>query len=324
MLIRRAFFLTLLFILIILSLSFDARKDVNLVSILRFEEEAIKVLLLSRIPRTITIILTASGLSIAGLIMQSIGKNKFISPSIAGTHASSLLGMIIAYLFFPTISLFGQFAFSFIFSLLASGLFIYFISKTRFKNDIYVPLLGLMFGGIITAFTTFLAQITNTQQLMAVLGIGSFANKTIGTFEMILVTVPALILAIIYAHKFSIVSLGEDFAVNLGVKYQRVIIVGILIVSLISASTFIVVGSLPFLGLIIPNIVSMYYGDHVKKNLFDIAIFGSIFVLICDLIARMGIYIFTGLSYEISVGFIMGVVGSIIFIILIFKRLKHA
>ncbi len=324
MLNRRAFFVVVFIILIILSLSFDARKDVNIISIFMLEQEAIDVLLLSRIPRTLTIILTASGLSVAGLIMQSIGRNKFISPSIVGTHASSLQGMMIGYLLMPQVSLLGQFIFSFVFSLMASSLFLYFIQKTKFKNDIYVPLMGLMFGAVISAFTTFLAQITNTEQLLAILGVGSFANKSIGTYEMILLTVPALIVSFLYAYKFNIVSLGEDFATNIGVRYKPVVTIGILIVSLISAVSFIVVGTLPFLGLIIPNIVSIYYGDNLKKNIFDIAIFGSCFVLICDLIARLGIYVFTGLSYEISVGFIMGVIGSVVFLILIFRRVKHA
>src|SRR5690606_30309255 len=109
-----------------------------------------------------------------------------------------------------------------------------------------------------------------------------------------------------------------------GVKYNKVLTIGLLIVSLISASTYIVVGPLPFLGLIIPNIVSIYYGDNLKKNIWDIAIFGSIFVFICDLLARTLIFIFTGMRYELSVGFIMGIIGSIIFLWLIFRRVKHA
>lgn len=321
---NRLFYIVLFIILIILSLGFDARKDVNLISIFSFDKEAIDILLLSRIPRTLTIILTAASLSVAGLIMQSIGRNKFISPSIAGSQQSSILGLLIAYLFITDAPLWGQFIFSFIFSLIASFFFISFIQKLQFKNEIYVPLIGLMFGAMIGSLSMLIAQLTNTQQLLAVLGVGSFANKTIGTFELILFTVPALILSFIYAQKFNIVALGEDFSLNLGINYKRVLALGIIIVSLISASTFIVVGSLPFLGLIIPNIVSILYGDNIKKNIWDIALFGSIFVLISDLVARLGIYVFTGLSYEISIGFIMGLVGSLIFLGMIFREVKHA
>jgi len=321
---KRFIYILLLVILIILSLGFDARKDVNLISIFQFNKEAIDILLLSRIPRTLTILLTASSLSVAGLIMQSIGRNKFISPSIAGSQQSAILGLLISYLFFTEIPLWGQFIFSFVFSLIASSFFIRFIGKLHFKNEIYVPLIGLMFGALIGSMSMIIAQLTNTQQLLSVLGVGSFANKTLGTFELILLTIPALVISFIYAQKFNIAALGEDFSLNLGINYKRVLAIGIIIVSLISSSTFIVVGSLPFLGLIIPNIVSMIYGDNIKKNIWDIALFGSIFVLICDLIARLGIYIFTGLSYEISIGFIMGLVGSVVFLGLIFKEVKHA
>ena len=84
--------------------------------------------------------------------------------------------------------------------------------------------------------------------------------------------------------------MGEEFAKNLGVNYKKILIIGLTITSVISASTFIIVGPLPFLGLIIPNIISMYYGDNIKKNLIDIALFGSSFVLLNDIFSRVVIF----------------------------------
>lgn len=313
----------ILIILIIFSLSIDAREDVNLWTILAFEPDAIHVLLISRIPRTLTIILTASALSVAGLIMQAIGRNKFISPGIVGTTSAATLGILMSYLFFPGLPLWSQFIFSFVGSMLSSFAFIFFLNKIQFKNEIYVPLIGMMFGSIISAFSIVIAQSTNTLQFLSTLGVGSFTNKTIGTFEMILLTVPALIVASMYASKFNIVSLGKDFASNLGVNFKEVIIVGLIIVSVIASSTFIVVGTLPFLGLIVPNLVSIYYGDHIKKSIFDLMILGSIFVLICDLFARTILWVVTGYRYELAVGFIMGIVGAIIFLYLLLRKVKH-
>lgn len=314
----------LLVSLIILSLSIDARLDVNLISILSFDKEAIRILLISRIPRTLTILLTASSLSVAGLIMQSIGRNKFVSPGTIGTTQAATLGILIGYLFMPNIPIWGQFLFSFSFSLISSFVFLHFISKIQFKNNIYVPLIGMMFGSLIGSISTLIAQATKTEQYLAIIGLGSFANKTFGTFEMILLTVPALILAVSYATKFNIASLGKDFANNLGLNYNKVQFVGLLVISVISATTFIVVGPLPFLGLIVPNIISMYFGDKLSKNIIYIMIFGSIFVLFCDIVSRTFLLITTGIYQELAVGFTMGIIGSIIFLILLLKEKKHA
>ncbi len=314
----------ILAILIIASLSIDARHDVNLMSILRLDKDALEILLVSRIPRTLTIILTASALSVAGIIVQSVAKNKFVSPGIIGTTQAATLGVLLGYLLIPGLSLWVQFIFSFIFSLIASFCFIFFLNHIKLKNEVYIPLIGMMFGSLISSVSIVIAQSTNTLQYLSLIGLGSFTNKTIGTFEMILLVIPALIISIIYAERFNIVSLGKDFSSNLGVDYQKVMMIGLIIVSVITASTFIVVGPLPFLGLIIPNLVSIYYGDHIKKSVIDLMMLGSIFVLICDLLARTLIFMITGSSYELAVGFIMGIIGAVIFLYLLLRKTKHA
>src|SRR5690554_1171575 len=321
---RRLLSIFVLIVFIILSLSIDARRDLNLFTLFKLTPETLEIILISRLPRTLTIILSASALSVAGLIMQSIAKNKFVSPGVIGTTQAATLGVLIAYLFFPGLALWIQFIFSFITSLIASMVFITFLNRIQFKNQIYVPLIGMMFGALISSFSILLAQSTNTLQFLNGIGVGSFTNKTIGTYEMIYFVVPALILAVIYTSEFNIVSLGKDFANNLGVNYNKVITFGVVIVAIISASTFIVVGPLPFLGLIIPNLVSIYYGDHLKKSIYDLMIFGSIFVLICDIIARSVLYVLTGYNFEVAVGFVMGIIGSIIFLYLLLRKTKNA
>ncbi|WP_051457532.1 ABC transporter permease [Acholeplasma granularum] len=321
---KRSITIVLLFIFIILSLSIDARKDVNLITLFSFTPEVIEILLISRIPRTLTIILTSSALSVAGLIMQSIAKNKFASPGVMGTTQAATLGVLVAHLFFPGQDLWVQFIFSFVTSMISSYLFLSFLNKIQFKNEVYVPLIGMMFGALISSIAIMLAQTTNALQFLNSIGVGSFTNKTLGTFEMILFVVPALILSIIYASEFNIISLGKDFSENLGLNYKKTITIGIIIVSVITASSFIVVGPLPFLGLIIPNLVSIYYGDNLKKSIFDLMIFGSLFVLICDILARSVLYIITGYNFEIAVGFVMGILGSIIFLYLLLRKTKDA
>lgn len=86
---------------------------------------------------------------------------------------------------------------------------------------------------------------------------------------------------------------------------------GLSIVALIKASMVVIVGTISYIVLIVPNIVSMFRGDKIRVRMLDVALFGSLFVLIWDIFARLVIH-----SYEVSVDLITGVLGSGIFIVL--------
>src|SRR5690625_6717231 len=98
------------------------------------------------------------------------------------------------------------------------------------------------------------------------------------------VSIPLLIIAYLYANKFTIVGMGEDFAKNLGLNYQQVVNVGLIIVALVTASVVLSFGVFPFLCLIIPNIVTIYQGDHLKNNLLHTALLFTVFIFMFFLI----------------------------------------
>ena len=316
---KKRLYLYLLFIVLLVMSIFVGVSDIKIQDIVSLNKEAWFLLWTSRIPRTLAIILTAVGLSISGLILQTISKNKFISPSVVGVTDSAQLGILLAYLLLGTLSLTFKLVFAFGFAVLGSFIFITILNKIKFKNEIYVPLIGMMFGSIVAAIVSFLAYQFNATQFVDTIGVGSFTTKIAGNYELLYVIVPPLILAFIYMVQFNIIGIGEDFAKNLGVNYKRTMMIGLVIISMVSAAIFVVVGSIPFIGLVVPNLVSIYYGDNVKKNALDIALFGSIFVLIGDILSRMIIY-----PYEIPVSLTMGVIGSIIFLYLIYRRVYHA
>lgn len=112
--------------------------------------------------------------------------------------------------------------------------------------------------------------------------------------------------------------MGEDFSKNLGLNYNKIINLGLIIVSLISSVVVITVGKIPFLGLIIPNIVSIYKGDNLKNSLYDTALLGAVFLLSCDILGRIILY-----PYEISIGLVVGVIGSAIFLYLLIRGNRH-
>lgn len=251
--------------------------------------------------------------------MQSIGHNNFISPSTIGTSDAALLGILISYIVFGSQSLGFKLLFAFIFAFISTILLIQILNRLKLKEPIYVPLVGMMYGSIIASFSTFIAHQFDASQVLSSISLGTFTTMTKGRYELLWIIVIPLIISFIYATQFSLIRLGQDFALNLGLKVKQVVLIGLIIVSIVSASTFVTVGPLPFIGLIIPNLIRIYYGDNLKRSMFDIALFGSIYVLINDIISRLIIF-----PYEVSVGFTMGITGSIIFIWLIMRGRKYA
>ena len=119
--------------------------------------EGMAIFFLSRLPRLVSILITGMSMAIAGLIMQQLSQNKFASPSTAGTIESASLGIMVALIFFGDAGSPVRIAISFGFALLGSWLFLKMLDRVVFKDAMFIPLLGIMLGKVISALTTFLA-----------------------------------------------------------------------------------------------------------------------------------------------------------------------
>ncbi|EAK0878066.1 ABC transporter permease [Campylobacter coli] len=322
MLFKHLFSLNILLILLvvfgIISLFIGVIR-INLDDIFSLSATQLEIILLTRIPRLIAILLTGMSLSICGLIMQQLTQNKFVSPTTAGTMDCAKLGILISLIFFAGASFFTQALIASIFALLGSFIFIQILRKIKLKDVIFVPLIGLMFGGIINAITTFFAYTLNYIQNIQGWLQGSMANVMQGNYELLYISLPLFILAYFLAHKITIAGMGEDLALNLGVSYNTILFSGLIIVSIITSVVIVSVGVIPFLGLIIPNLVAIYRGDNLKKNLIYIALCGALFLLVCDIISRLVIF-----PFEMPLSITTGVLGSLIFIFLLLKRKTYA
>ena len=208
----------------------------------------------------------------------------------------------------------GKMGIVFLFALAGTFLFMYILRKIKFKNAIFVPLLGIMIGNIFDSLTTFVAYRHDLIQNISSWLMGNFALVIQGRYELLYLSVPLLIVAFIFARQFTIAGMGEEFAVNLGLNYRFVVNVGVAIVALLSSVVLITAGRIPFLGLIIPNVIAMYYGDNLKNSLGATALLGAVFLLTCDLLGRIVIA-----PYEIPIGLTVGTLGSIIFLYLLFR-----
>lgn len=292
--------------------------DVNLKGLLSGDAETIKIFFISRLPRLLAILCTGIGMSVAGLIMQQLCMNKFVSPTTGATISSAQFGILIALIFMPGSTLWGRTIFAFIFAVLGTWIFVAFIQRIQFKDVVMVPLVGIMFGNVVMGLTNFLAYKYEMTQALSTWLVGHFSMVIRGRYEIVYMVVPLVILAFIYANHFNIVGMGKDFSKNLGVHYNLVLFMGLTIAAMITASVVVVVGSISYIGLIVPNIVAMFKGDRIRGTLIDTALFGAIFVLLCDIIARSVIR-----PYELPIELVVGITGSIIFIVMLLYRLKN-
>lgn len=314
---KKRYLFIILIILSIISL-FVGVTNISVNDILSFNIDKIQILLISRLPRLIAIIVAGVGLSISGLIMQQISKNKFVSPTTAATADFAKLGILFCIMIIPGATIIQKMIISFIFAGLGTILFMKMIKAIKIKNIIFVPLIGMMLGKIIGSITTFFAYKYDLVQNISSWMEGDMSLIMKGSYELLYLSIPMVIIAFLYANKFTIVGMGEDFAINLGVNYNFVVNVGLAIVSLICAVTIITVGNIPFLGLIIPNIISLYSGDNLKKTLYHTALLGPIFLLACDILGRFIIF-----PFEMSISLTVGVIGSIIFLYMIIRGSKN-
>ena len=292
--------------------------DLDVPSLLSGNWDQWEIFLLSGLPRLLAILCTGVGMSVAGLIMQQLCMNKFVSPTTGATISSAKFGILLALLFMPNSTLWSRAIFAFVMATLGTWVFVWFIQRIQFKDVVMVPLVGIMFGNVIGGITNYLAYQYEMTQALSTWEVGHFSLVVQGRYELVYLAVPMVILAFLFANHFNIVGMGKDFSRNLGVPYNLVLFGGLTIAAMITASVVVVVGAISYIGLIVPNVVAMFKGDRIRGTLVDTALFGAIFVLGCDVIARTVIA-----PYELPIELVVGILGSVIFIALLLYRLNH-
>ncbi len=316
--IKRRYLFLLLVPLAVISL-FTGVGEMNIVGLLAGNIHEWQLFWTSRLPRLMAILVAGAGLSVCGLIMQSLSRNRFVSPTTAGLYDCARLGVLISIILLPAASIFIKTGFAILVTLIGALIFMSILATLKHRDTVFVPLVGMIFGSIISAFTTFIALQMDLLQNLAGWLQGDFSTILNGQYELIYLSVPILIVSYFLANRFVLAGIGEDFATNLGLNYKQTLFLGLILVSVITGVVIVTVGAIPFLGLIVPNIVSLYLGDNIRKTLSHTAILGALLVLVCDLFGRIVIY-----PYEVSVSLIMGVLGSVLFLWLLLRRYRYA
>jgi len=204
-------------------------------------------------------------------------------------------------------------------ALLGTAVFLLTAHRLPPTQPYLVPLFGLVFGGVVGAAATFIAWQADLLQYLSVWSNGDFSGVLRGRYELLWVGALMVLIAWLIADRLTIMALGRETSMGLGVDYRRMLQIGLVLVSLISAVTVVVIGTIPFVGLVVPNLVSRLMGDNLRAALPVTAVSGAILVLGCDILGRLIRY-----PYEIPVGTVMGVVGAVLFLALLLYRRPHA
>ncbi len=269
----------------------------------------------TRIPRTIALVLSGAAMAMCGLVMQLLTHNKFVEPTTTGTTEWAGLGLIFVMYFFPSASLLGRMSGAIIFVFIGTAVFFLFLRRVTLKSSLVVPIVGIMLGAVVSSISTFFALQTDMLQSLSVWFAGSFTDIYKGQYEFLWLVVIVVAIVFVFSDRLTVAGLGEDIATNVGLNYKRIVFLGTGLIAIATGLVTVVVGNLPFLGLVVPNIVSMFRGDDLRSNLPWVCLVGIAIVTVADLIGRVIIA-----PFEIPVSVILGILGAAIFVYLIVER----
>ncbi len=277
-------------------------------------EDGTEMFFITRIPRTLALVLAGAAMAMCGLVMQLLTQNRFVEPTTTGTTEWAGLGLLIIMIVMPEASLATKMTGAIIMAFIGTMVFFAFLRHVTLKSSVIVPIVGMMLAAVVGAFSSYIALSTNMLQSMGIWFAGSFTSMLRGQYEPLWTVAVVIVVVFFVADRFTVAGLGEEIATNVGLNYRRVVLIGTGLIAVATGVVTVVVGNLPFLGLIVPNIVSMTRGDDLRSNLPWVCLAGIAVVTVCDIIGRVVI-----MPFEVPVSLILAVVGAVVFIILLLR-----
>lgn len=277
--------------------------------------ETLAMLTVSRVPRTVALVLAGASLAVAGLIMQLLTRNPFVEPSTTGTMEFAGAGLLVSALLIPDASISLRMVIGAGFAVAGTALFMRILGAIPVRDVLVVPLIGLMLGGIVSAAASFVAYRYDLVQSMSAWTTGDFSAVVQGRYEMLWITGILTVAALVAADRFTVAGMGEEVATNLGLNHRTTMALGVTLVAVIAAAVVVTVGMLPFIGLVVPNLVAAVMGANARRSLPWVAAGGAGLVLVCDLAART-----VRAPYELPIATVLGMVGAAVFLTIVLRR----
>ena len=273
---------------------------------------------ITRIPRTVALVLAGAAMAMSGLVMQLLTQNRFVEPTTTGTTEWAGLGLLTVMILFPGASLTERMIGAILAAFVGTMIFFLFLRRVTLRSSLIVPIVGIMLGAVVGSVSTFVALQTDMLQNLGVWFAGSFTSVLRGQYEVLWIVALVALAIFVVSDRFTVAGLGEEISTNVGLNYNQVILVGTGLIAVATGVVTVVVGNLPFLGLIVPNIVSMFRGDDLRSNLPWVCLLGIAIVTVCDLVARTIIA-----PFEVPVSLILGIVGAIVFVALLLRQRRR-
>ncbi len=285
-----------------------------------YSEGYVLTILQLRVPRVIFSILAGASLAICGAVFQSVFRNPICDPYIIGISSGASLGAAIAFILGWDVLFFGVTIPALITALLTLFLILGIAGVTH-RNSIQTLLLaGIAVNFLISAAITLL-MVMNKQEMQKIIfwTMGSCASVS---YQEILFFLPLFLFSIFVLFYFSkdlnIMQFGSETARSLGVNSQFVMLASLFVSSLLIAAVVSISGVIGFIGLIIPHIVRLLWGNN-NRHVFIFSIFlGAFFLLIADTLARTLVS-----NAELPVGSITAMAGAPYFIYLLLRKNKQ-
>lgn len=283
------------------------------------DPQALLVLMESRLPRTLAVLLTGAALAVAGVVIQALVRNRFVGPETAGTAEGAALGLLAVTILYPASPVWLRMAVASLCAMATTGLFLAIIRRLPVREVMLVPIAGLVLSGVLGSVVTFIGWQTDLLQFVnAWVMAGDFSGVLAGRYELLWLAGVAAALAWFAADRFAILGLGETVATGLGLSGNAVMRLGLIVVAVVTAMVVTTVGMIPFVGLVVPNLVSRIMGDNLRRSLPVVALTGALLVLFCDILGRLLRY-----PYELPVGLVLGIVGAALFLWILHRGPAH-
>lgn len=273
---------------------------------------------ITRVPRTIALVLAGAAMAMSGLVMQLLTQNRFVEPTTTGTTEWAGLGLLAVMVLIPGAGIMPRMIGAIVAAFIGTMVFFLFLRRVSLRSSLVVPIVGIMLGAVVGSISTFFALQTDLLQTLGIWFAGSFTSVLRGQYEMLWIVAVVGIVVFIVADRLTVAGLGEEIATNVGLNHNRIILLGTGLIAVATGVVTVVVGNLPFLGLIVPNIVSMFRGDDLRSNLPWVCLLGIAIVTVCDLVGRTII-----MPFEVPVSLILGIVGAVVFIALLLRQRRR-
>jgi iron complex transport system permease protein len=286
------------------------------------------IILNYRLPKAIAAILVGMGLSISGLLMQTLFKNPLAGPYVLGLSSGASLGVAIVILgasFLPTflssvlISSYGIILASSLGSFLV--LLAVLAVSQQLRDTMAILIVGLMFGSLTNAIVGTLTYFSTAEQLQKFTfwSLGNLGNLSWSSIAVLSICIGiGLLLSVFSIKPLNALLLGENYAKSLGLNYNKARLIIIFATSILAGSITAFAGPIAFIGLAVPHIAKLVFQTSNHTILFwSTMLFGAIIMLICDSISQL-----PGSDFTLPINAVTSIFGAPIVIWLLIRKRK--